>query len=243
MRLTTLSLSLLLILPGCSTIPSASSGARDADPAPNRLDVAADALQRSVHVEVWLDGKVITSGHGVFVRPGLVATAMHVVDRVPDYAELRVRNLHGHAQASPNAGGHRDQIDGALLYVFEPQLLGPPASLPDATLCAVPIEPGQPLRVATGNSATLTHGSPDHVTYRAGRAVGTDHITHALPPGASGSGVFDVASGCLAGVVSQRRRLDATVGDATPQLHTTRLTPASEIALLLERLDLGKSAQ
>jgi hypothetical protein len=243
-RLTLLALTttLVFILPGCSTLPKATNAAGERE-APRRIDVAAEALQRSVHVEVLLNGNVISSGHGVVVRPGLVATAVHVVDRVPNHAELRVRNLFGQALATPSAGGHRDQLDGALLHVFNPEQLGLPASLTSARLCEYPIQSGQSLLVVTGNAATPTHGSPDHVAYAAGRPNGTDRITHALPPGASGSGVYDAESGCLAGVVSQRRRVDSTVGTSTPQLHTTRLTPAADIRLLLQRLEAGQSPQ
>lgn len=230
-----LATTLLLPLVGCSM----TSRTRADQPSANApgADVAVDAAQRAVFVEVVLDGKVIISGHGSFVRPGIVATAVHVVDRVPDYASLRVRNQLGEALASPHVGGHRDGIDAALLYVHGPDPLGAAAALPPLTVCSTPTRPSQPLLVATGNSVTPSHGSPDLVHRSPGSDQDeTDYLTHELPAGASGSGVFDAATGCLAGVVSQVRRQDATIGASTAALHVTRITPAAEIQVLIDRL-------
>lgn len=228
--------SLLLLLPlsliGCTTLPASQSAKDTPKIAPTAQRAEGEALQRSVRVEVVLDGKVITSGHGTFVRPGIVATAVHVVDHVPDFAELRVRNLAGQAVASPYVGGHREGLDGALLFVHEPAGMGAAASLPPLPICTQPIQSAQPVVVAIGNSAIRSHGSPDHLS----PGAGTDHLTHDLPEGASGSGVFDAATGCLAGLVSQRRGLDVQVGDGAAKLHTTRLTTAAEIQVLIDRL-------
>lgn len=230
----TLSLLLLPItLMGCATVPQPQSATPSQAPAAAAEPVEVQALLRSVHVEVLLDGQVITAGHGTFVRPGIVATAVHVVDHVPDYAELRVRNLVGQAVASPYVGGHRDGLDGALLFVHEPARMGPAANLPPLSTCETPLQAAQPVLVATGNAVVRSHGSPDHA---AAAGQGTDHITHDLPPGASGSAVFDATTGCLAGVISQRRRQTSSVGDAAPKLHTTRMTTAAELQVLIDRL-------
>lgn len=229
-----LTASLIFLLAGCSSLSSTRTQQPDATAG---SDASGDAAVRAVFVEVVLDGKIITSGNGTFIRPGIVATAVHVVDRVPDYAVLRVRNLLGEATASPYVGGHRDGIDAALLYVHGPETLGRAAALPPLAVCSEPTRPSQRLLVATGQGVTPSHGSPDLVHRPMGsQQDATDYLTHELPPGASGSGVFDAETGCLAGVVSQVRRQDTKVATSSAVLHVTRITPAEEIQVLVDRL-------
>jgi hypothetical protein len=226
-------LTTLTLLAGCASTGRPVREDSHVAPAPRAEDEAA---LRSVHVEVLLDGKVITSGHGTFIRPGIVATAVHVVDHVPDYASLRVRNRLGASPASPHVGGHRDHLDGALLYVHEPASMGTAALAPPLAVCTEPLRPGQRVLISTGDSVSPSHGSPDLV-YRPQGAErdATQHLTHELPPGASGSGVF-AETGCLAGLVSQVRRQEVAVASTESELHVTRITPAAELQVLVDRL-------
>jgi len=221
----------VLLVAACAHAPRQAA---EPEPASATRLHTGDFLDRAVFVEVMLGEQALSRGHGFVVGPGLVASAAHVVDEVPNGGHIRVSGLNWSRNATPWVGGSPEDIDGVLLYVHGEALPIGPERIP---LCRDPVRPAQPLQVYLRGGAFETHGSPDQVM-RASAADGvfTDHITHSLADGASGAGVVDVANNCLAGVVSTRRSVWVGSAEQRAQLHTSELTPAAELKVLFDRL-------
>ncbi|MOA12914.1 hypothetical protein D3C78_1329390 [compost metagenome] len=102
-------------------------------------------------------------------------------------------------------------------------------------VCESQLQPAQEVIVVSGfhNSLSRSYGSPDYVSHYQG-AIWTNHLTGYYPEGTSGGALYEVDSGCLAGVVSRRRESYAT---GSPSIYSTEFVTAKEISQFL--LDNG----
>lgn len=145
-------------------------------------------------------------GHGLMLNDGQILTAAHVVDKLDKQSELEILDLHGRhvGKATILKVADRETTDLALLALkpVDPSMPQKFAILP---VCKKNIVGGDPIFVAYENTGVITHASMDDVFIQLRGSGDFSIATQAFfSNGVSGSGVYSMKDGCLAGVISRR---------------------------------------
>jgi hypothetical protein len=163
----------------------------------------ADQALRLDAVHIEGAGQQSGTGNGVYLGNGLVLTAAHVAGSASSSIRLQIGGRELPADIVKR--GQFPDLDLALLSVDEHQL---PASLQlrHLTLCTLPPWPGDAVIVATPEGTARSHVMPPALLPRDLAAKFRTAIADVATTGMSGSGVFDVNTKCLLGIISGKIR-------------------------------------
>ena len=141
------------------------------------------------------------SGSGIYLTPGLVITAAHVVAGWSGNTEVYIDGAG--FPASPVKQGAFEDVDLALFSVDQQKL---PASIQEiqASLCRAPAWSGDPVIVVDQAGTTRSHIISPVILPFPLRSKFSTLIADVATTGNSGSGVFDPDHECLLGIMSRK---------------------------------------
>jgi len=207
-----------------------------------QVEVGIMGYDRALSVEVSSD-KVKSFGSASWLSSDLVITASHLFQNMPKGSQVRVGKNGYWAEADLVAIESPEIRDVAILRVQSGKnIQSSIARSAPVPVCEKQLQPAQEVVVVSEfhHGSSRSYGSPDYVSYHRG-ASWTNHLTGYYPEGASGSPLYEVESGCLAGVVSRRSESHTTGG---PYIYSTEFVTAKEISqfLLDNRVGLPDAA-
>nr|WP_230964557.1 trypsin-like peptidase domain-containing protein [Pseudomonas aeruginosa] len=192
-----------------------------------QIDIGMEGYARALSIEVSSD-KVKSLGSASWLSSDLVITASHLFLNMPEDSQVRVGKRGAWVEAEVVAIDDPAILDLAILRVrngrdIQPTVVG----LASVRICEKQIKPAQEVLVVSEfhNGSSRSYGSPDYMSYSQG-AMWTSHLTGYYPEGTSGGALYEVKSGCLAGVISRRRESFAT---GSPSIYSTEFVTAKEI--------------
>lgn len=196
-----------------------------------QVDVGIVGYAKALSVEVSSDKKK-NLGSASWLSSDLVITASHLFQNMPKGSQVKVGKNGYWLQADVVAIENPEIRDIAILRVqSDKNIQSPIAGSGSVPVCAKQLQPAQEVVVVSEfhHGSSHSYGSPDYVNYHQG-ASWTDHLTGYYPDGTSGGAIYEVGSGCLAGVVSLRTETHAIGG---PYIYTTGFVTAKEISQFL----------
>jgi hypothetical protein len=189
-----------------------------------------DAWLKLYAVHIYRTGQEKVSGTGVYLGHGVVLTAGHVAG-LGIWRRPRVEIAGKILPTGILRDGHFHRVDLELLSVDEHEL---PVSLAlrRMPLCRAPLPPGAPVIVATPDNVVRSVVLPPRLLPRNVQADYSTMIAYVEESGASGSGVFDANTKCLAGIITRQvTRTVQTNGQAASEQPIAKyFIPASDIA-------------
>jgi hypothetical protein len=169
------------------------------------------------------------TGHGVYLRDGLVITAAHVVGSASlTKPSVRIAGLDLPANAVKE--GAYERVDLTLLSVDQRKL---PVSLRirRMALCEAPPRVGEPVIVAVPETTALSRIMSPLLLPRPYQTRFSTVIGDVATTGNSGSGVFRAGPKCLLGIVSRKFQVrpSGTDSKSEPKDIAKYFVPASTI--------------
>ena len=149
-------------------------------------------------------------GSGVWLGQGHVLTANHMFREYKKGDPITVAINGRRIPATLRAQGDLNEADLALLDVDRAS-----ASLiswQGPMVCSKPESVAAALQVISFDQGFNTFAAPEHA-WSSKDQVWSERTTATFSPGVSGSPVFDVSTGCLAGIISHDEVEGALVGD------------------------------
>lgn len=204
---------------------------------PRQLDIGAVGYSRALSVEVSSDG-VRKFGSASWVSSELVITASHLFLNMPEGSRVRVGKSGSWVEAEVVAIEDPAILDLAILRINNGgSIQSPIVRSAPVLICKNQLQPAQEVVVISEfhKSSSRSYGSPDYVNHYQG-ATWTNHLTGHYPEGTSGGALYEVESGCLAGVVSRRSESHAT---GAPSIYSTTFITAKEISQFLLDHEVG----
>lgn len=188
-------------------------------------------------------------GSATWIGSDKVLTASHLFLDVPRDAILEVGNGVEWVPAQMVKGLDPAVSDLALLRVRSDDLARLKPRAPDAALCDKPLEVGDAVRVTymggSGHSFAIdTYASPGDSPSVSTKT--TNVVTAYLPHGSSGGAAYEIADGCLVGVVSRSNFVRGLGGTGSSgesgaeqgdraDLYNSILVPTADIHAFLDR--------
>jgi len=142
-----------------------------------------------------------TVGGGVWLGDGYVLTAAHIIDELPKTAKIQVIVDSFSVSVQPVLVGRRNGDDLAVLKIDDAISTERLQKTPSAKICTQLERVGERLLVKAYDADYVTYASPDGQVFYRGESWSTATTTLASP-GVSGSPVYNLRNGCLAGIMS-----------------------------------------
>ncbi len=204
-----------------------------------QIDIGIVGYARALSVEVSSD-KVKSLGSASWLSSDLVITASHLFLNMPEGSQVRVGKNGYWVEADVVAIEDPAIRDLAILRVQSgTNIQSPIARSASVPVCEKQLQSAQEVVVVSEfhHGSSHSYGSPDYVRHHQG-AAWTNHLTGHYPEGTSGGALYEVESGCLAGVVSRRSESHAT---GAPSIYSTEFVTAKEISRRLQELSATRS--
>lgn len=188
----------------------------------------------------WLDTYVgqarVSYGSAILLDSSTVLTAAHVVEGKPTDAKLYFILGAQNIPVEVIWEGKKDTLDVAVLRVKNADNKES-AGRKIFEICDADSEVGRPVALVTPTLSTSALTIPrDREEYSDIETLVVDRITVGANGGHSGSGIFDIRTGCLAGIVSRKDGEDLKGGERNLLIERrlTKFAPASAIRKALD---------